>query len=110
MEEGRAGSAGRGRTRPATAGWIQDSNCSNAFRRRSQRPVIFLTARGTTITAIEAMKRSGAADYISKPFELEQMSGLLDRAFEAAREAEPNSPARRTRAIDRILGARRFDS
>jgi two-component system nitrogen regulation response regulator GlnG len=49
-----------------------------------QRPVIFLTAHGTTETAIEAMKR-GAFDYIGKPFELEQMSGLLERAFEAAR-------------------------
>jgi two-component system, NtrC family, nitrogen regulation response regulator GlnG len=49
-----------------------------------KRPVIFLTAHGTTETAIEAMKR-GAFDYIGKPFDLEQMSGLLERAFEAAR-------------------------
>jgi two-component system nitrogen regulation response regulator GlnG len=49
-----------------------------------KRPVIFLTAHGTTETAIEAMKH-GAFDYIGKPFELEQMSGLLERAFEAAR-------------------------
>jgi two-component system nitrogen regulation response regulator GlnG len=49
-----------------------------------KRPVIFLTAHGTTETAIEAMKR-GAFDYIGKPFELEQMSALLERAFEAAR-------------------------
>jgi two-component system nitrogen regulation response regulator GlnG len=59
-----------------------------------RRPVIFLTARGTTQTAIEAMKR-GAFDYLGKPFDLEQMSALLDRAFEAARLArEPaDSPA-----------------
>ena len=69
-----------------------------------KRPVIFLTARGTTDTAIEAMKR-GAFDYIGKPFELEQMSGLLDRAFEAARvRQEPNSPLGDA-PIDRILGA-----
>jgi two-component system nitrogen regulation response regulator GlnG len=49
-----------------------------------KRPVIFLTAHGTTETAIEAMKR-GAFDYIGKPFELEQMSRLLERAFEAVR-------------------------
>ena len=69
-----------------------------------KRPVIFLTARGTTDTAIEAMKR-GAFDYIGKPFELEQMSGLLDRAFEAARlRREPNAPLGEP-PIDRILGA-----
>jgi two-component system, NtrC family, nitrogen regulation response regulator GlnG len=49
-----------------------------------KRPVIFLTARGTTDTAIEAMKR-GAFDYLAKPFDLEQMVALLERAFEAAR-------------------------
>ena len=49
-----------------------------------KRPVIFLTAHGTTETAIEAMKR-GAFDYLGKPFDLEQMSRLLGRAFEAAR-------------------------
>jgi two-component system nitrogen regulation response regulator GlnG len=62
------------------------------------RPVIFLTAHGTTETAIEAMKR-GAFDYLGKPFDLEQMSGLLERAFEAARvrtepAALPDEPAR----------------
>jgi two-component system nitrogen regulation response regulator GlnG len=56
-----------------------------------KRPVIFLTAHGTTETAIEAMKR-GAFDYIGKPFDLEQMSGLLERAFETARHRiEPNA-------------------
>ncbi len=55
-----------------------------------KRPVIFLTAHGTTETAIEAMKR-GAFDYIGKPFELDQMSALIERAFEAARlTTEPN--------------------
>jgi two-component system, NtrC family, nitrogen regulation response regulator GlnG len=68
-----------------------------------RRPVIFLTARGTTQTAIEAMKR-GAFDYLGKPFDLEQMSGLLDRAFEAARLArEPASTPDATQA-NQILG------
>lgn len=68
-----------------------------------KRPVIFLTATGTTETAIVAMKR-GAFDYIGKPFDLEQMSALLKRAFEAARlmrepAALPDDPP-----IDRIVG------
>ena len=49
-----------------------------------RRPVIFVTAHGTTETAIEAMKL-GAFDYLTKPLDLEQMSGILGRACEAAR-------------------------
>jgi two-component system nitrogen regulation response regulator GlnG len=68
-----------------------------------KRPVIFLTAHGTTETAIEAMKR-GAFDYIGKPFELEQMSGLLERAFETARRRiEPATPANEP-LKDQIVG------
>ena len=68
-----------------------------------KRPVIFITAHGTTDTAIEAMKR-GAFDYLSKPLDLERMAGLLGRAFEAARlmrepAALPDEPG-----TDRIVG------
>jgi two-component system nitrogen regulation response regulator GlnG len=49
-----------------------------------KKPVIFITAHGTTDTAIEAMKR-GAFDYLTKPIDLENMSRLLERAFEASR-------------------------
>lgn len=49
-----------------------------------KRPVIFITAHGTTETAIEAMK-GGAFDYLVKPVDLDKQSQLLDRAFEAAR-------------------------
>ncbi|HXG11284.1 MAG TPA: sigma-54 dependent transcriptional regulator [Gemmataceae bacterium] len=50
----------------------------------SKRPVIFITAHGTTETAIEAMKR-GAFDYLVKPVDLDRLSQVLGRAFEAAR-------------------------
>jgi two-component system nitrogen regulation response regulator GlnG len=68
-----------------------------------KRPVIFLTARGTTETAIEAMKR-GAFDYLDKPFDLTQMSTLLRRAFEAA--AQINDPPQYAEAFnnDLIIG------
>ena len=49
-----------------------------------KRPVIFITAHGTTQTAIEAMKR-GAFDYLIKPLELERLTQIIERAFEAAR-------------------------
>lgn len=50
----------------------------------SKRPVVFITAHGTTDTAIEAMKR-GAFDYVVKPVDLDRLSQILERAYEAAR-------------------------
>ena len=49
-----------------------------------KKTVIFITAHGTTQTAIEAMKR-GAFDYLVKPLDLERLSQVIERAFEAAR-------------------------
>jgi nitrogen regulation protein NR(I) len=46
--------------------------------------VILMTAFGTTETAIEAMK-SGAFDYLTKPFEIPQMKRLVERALEVSR-------------------------
>jgi two-component system, NtrC family, nitrogen regulation response regulator GlnG len=68
-----------------------------------RRPVIFLTAHGTADTAIEAMKR-GAFDYIGKPFELEEMSGLLNRALETARLRSQPALAPVEPPVDRIVG------
>lgn len=45
-------------------------------------PIIIMTAFGTTETAIEAM-RLGAFDYILKPFELDEISELVDKGMEA---------------------------
>jgi two-component system nitrogen regulation response regulator GlnG len=49
-----------------------------------KRPVIFITAHGSADTAIEAMK-GGAFDYLVKPVDLDRLSQVLARAFEAAR-------------------------
>jgi two-component system nitrogen regulation response regulator GlnG len=49
-------------------------------------PVVFITAHGTTHTAIEAMKR-GAFDYLIKPVDFEQIRDLLRRASEAVMPA-----------------------
>lgn len=49
-----------------------------------KRPVIIITAHGTTGTAIEAMKQ-GAFDYLVKPVDLDKFNQILERAFEAAR-------------------------
>ena len=68
-----------------------------------RRPVVFITAHGTTDTAIEAMKH-GAFDYLAKPLDLEEVTALLGRAFDAARlmrepAALPDDPRG-----DRIIG------
>src|SRR6476659_7748621 len=69
----------------------------------ARRPVAFITAHGTTDTAIEAMKR-GAFDYLIKPLDLEQMSRLLERAFEAARLMREPAALPDDLPIDRIVG------
>jgi two-component system nitrogen regulation response regulator GlnG len=47
-------------------------------------PVIFITGHGTMANAIEAM-RLGAYEYLLKPLELDQLSDLVERAFEIRR-------------------------
>jgi two-component system nitrogen regulation response regulator GlnG len=69
----------------------------------SKRPVIFITAHGTTDAAIEAMKR-GAFDYLSKPLDLEGMSRLLERAFEAAKLMREPAALPDDLPADRIIG------
>jgi two-component system nitrogen regulation response regulator GlnG len=47
-------------------------------------PVIFITGKSTTDTAIEAMKL-GAYEYLLKPLELGQLRQVVDRAFAISR-------------------------
>jgi two-component system nitrogen regulation response regulator GlnG len=47
-------------------------------------PVIFITGKSTTDTAIEAMKL-GAYEYLLKPLELAQLRQVIDRAFSISR-------------------------
>ena len=50
------------------------------------RPIILMTAHGTTETAIEATKL-GAYDYLLKPFEMEELIDLISRAVTSSRQA-----------------------
>ena len=68
-----------------------------------RRPVVFITAHGTTDTAIEAMKR-GAFDYLVKPLDLDTLSGVLDRAFDAARLVREPAALPADPGADRIVG------
>ncbi len=51
--------------------------------------VIIMTAYGTTESAVEAMKL-GAYDYIRKPFEVDDVLHLIDKALEKKRLEEEN--------------------
>jgi two-component system nitrogen regulation response regulator GlnG len=68
-----------------------------------RRPVVFITAHGTTETAIEAMK-GGAFDYLVKPVDLERLSHVFERAFEAARLMHVPAALATEEPGDRIIG------
>lgn len=60
-----------------------------------ETPIIVMTAYATVSTAVEAMKL-GAFDYIQKPFEVEAVSVLIERALEHARLRQENEALRTT--------------
>ena len=60
----------------------------------SSPPVIMMTAYTSTKTAIEAMKL-GAADYVSKPFDVEELKIVAQKALELAELADENVYLRR---------------
>jgi DNA-binding NtrC family response regulator len=51
-----------------------------ASRQYPDIPVIIITAHGTVATAVEALKK-GALDYITKPFELEELKNVVSKAI-----------------------------
>lgn len=59
--------------------------------------VVLMTAHATVPAAVEAMRR-GAYDYIEKPFDPDDVSLVVARAFERSRERREN--ARPTRGAD----------
>jgi two-component system nitrogen regulation response regulator GlnG len=71
-------------------------------------PVIFVTARGTSETAIEAMKL-GAYDYVLKPLDLRRLRELVERALETRRLMQvrvelPKQGSYQSSESDPILG------
>jgi two-component system nitrogen regulation response regulator GlnG len=51
----------------------------------ARSPVVFITGRSTTDTAIEAMKQ-GAYEYLLKPVELSVLRGVVDKALAISRQ------------------------
>jgi len=69
--------------------------------------VILMTAFGSVTTAVEAMK-SGAFDYVQKPFEIEEMEVKIEKALELRRMKNELDYLRHTTQdiynFDRIVG------
>jgi DNA-binding NtrC family response regulator len=70
--------------------------------------VILMTAFGSVTTAVEAMK-SGAFDYVQKPFEIEEMEVKIEKALEMKRMKNELDYLRHTQQdiyeFDRIVGS-----
>ncbi len=74
---------------------------------RPRLPIILITAHGTTETAIEATK-SGAYDYLLKPFEIPELIELVERAVSSRRlMSEPVGLGTGAESRDALVGSSR---
>src|SRR3990172_9624497 len=64
-----------------------------ALRRRSDVPIVFLTARSSDIDKIAGL-RLGADDYVTKPFNPDELVARVDAVLRRARSDPPPPPAR----------------
>lgn len=82
------------------------------FRERDRRvPVILMTGQGTSETAINAMS-GGAFEYITKPFDPDDILPIIDSALETSRMARKpailpseTQPKDSSQIADQLLGA-----
>jgi len=65
-------------------------------------PVIMLTAHGSERVAVRAMK-SGAYEYVTKPFDIDEISLIVDRAIEARSLRVENRRLSAEKAIGRAV-------
>src|SRR3546814_512908 len=61
---------------------------------RPELPIVVMSAQSTLLTAIKAAER-GAYDYLPKPFDLKELTGVVQRAL-----TEPREPRHDGRAED----------
>ena len=74
-----------------------------AIRERDDSlPVILLTAHGSERIAVRAMK-TGAYEYVTKPFDIEEMGLVIDRALEARALRVQNRRLTAEKAIGRSI-------
>jgi two-component system, NtrC family, response regulator AtoC len=67
-------------------------------------PVIMVTAYGDSDRTIQAM-RDGAFDYVTKPFDLDRLLAVVDRALEQFQLAREPLPQPASSAADALVGA-----
>ena len=80
---------------------------SQIVSRDPSLPVILLTAHGSERVAVEAMKR-GAYDYLAKPFDIDEVAVVMERAIEARRLRVDNQRLEAEQTLGRrIIGASR---
>ena len=60
------------------------------IREYPSTPVIIITAHGTIATAVDALKK-GAFDYITKPFERDELKNIIHKAIRTRRLNEEDS-------------------
>ncbi len=76
-------------------------------RQNSNTPVVLMTAFGTVESAVSAMK-SGAADFLIKPFSLDHLTAIIDKALEVSALRDENLQLREALdqkfAFDNIVG------
>ena len=79
-------------------------------RQNAMAPVILMTAHGSVGAAVEAMK-SGAADFLEKPFALDHLSAIIRKALEVRTLRDENRKLKeelgRRYEIDNIVGRSR---
>jgi DNA-binding NtrC family response regulator len=66
---------------------------TNIHRQNSHTPIIVITAFGTVETAVEAMK-AGATDFLLKPFSLDHLMTVVNKAFEVRALRDENKKLR----------------
>jgi DNA-binding NtrC family response regulator len=65
-------------------------------------PVVMLTAHGTVPLAVEAM-RAGAADFLLKPFDRDELLYVLDKVLRTSRQAAEAPPSARVNAQGQVV-------
>jgi FixJ family two-component response regulator len=75
-------------------------------RKRQTMPIIFISGHGSIFTSVSAMK-GGAVDFLTKPFDEEQLLSAIHTAFTQSRQACARRDALdRDRAVFRTLTQR----
>ncbi len=82
---------------PVMDGWA----VCKAIRNDSQTPIIMLTAKGETEDKVSGLK-SGADDYITKPFEMREVLARMEAVLRRSSGAAPEKKTRRL-SFDRLI-------